>query len=76
MEERALEEALTSGGARSPAACVELNETPRARESDGVVPRSEHHNDFAHVFDRANKHLLPPDRGSVKCGVLAGGYEV
>ncbi len=60
----------------APAAGVELNEAPSARESDGIVPGSENHDNFSHFLDGANEHLLPPGRGSIECRVLRGGDQI
>ena len=47
-------------GERAPATCVQLDEAPGARESDGVDPWIEDHDNLAHFLDGANKYLLPP----------------
>ena len=46
--------------ARQPAASVQLDEAPGAREGNWIVPRTEHHNNSAHFLDGAHEHLLPP----------------
>ena len=63
------------GGAPA-ARVVELNEAPSARESDGVVPGSENHDNFSHFLDGADEHLLPPGGGPVECRVLRGGDQI
>lgn len=66
--------AARGGGA--PAARVELNEAPSARESDGIVPGSENHDNFSHFLDGADEHLLPPGGGAVECRVLRGRDQI
>jgi len=62
--------------AAAAAARVQLNQAPRAREADRVVPRRHDHHHLAHTADGRDERLLPPLGRLRERRVLAGGEQV